>query len=53
MIRTNIYIPERQREALKRIAEELEIKSAEVLRRAIDEYIERYDSKPQDRNKTK
>ena len=51
MIRTNIYIPERQRKALKQIAEELEIKSAEVLRRAIDEYIERYEVKSQNRNK--
>jgi len=41
MIRTNIHLPKPQKEALRKIAEEKDVPVAELIRRAIDEWMER------------
>ena len=40
-IRTNIYISKSQKDGLKKLGEEKSIKPAELVRRAIEEYLER------------
>jgi len=44
MIRIKIYLPERMVKDLEEMKRELQIPVAEIVRRAIDEYIERYRS---------
>jgi len=41
MIRKNIHLPEPQIEALRKIADEKKVPMAELVRRAIDEWLER------------
>lgn len=42
-IRTNIYITDRQKEGLFRVAENRDIKFSEAVRQAIKEWIKKYD----------
>jgi predicted house-cleaning NTP pyrophosphatase (Maf/HAM1 superfamily) len=50
MKRTNLCLTEPQLKDLTEIVEKTELKMAEILRRAIDEYIEKYKSKQQKLN---
>ena len=42
MIRTQIYLTEHQMKVLKELPNQEEFKMSEIIRRAIDEYIEKY-----------
>lgn len=40
MLRTNIYLTNRQLRKLRKLADKTELKVSEIVRRAIDEYLE-------------
>jgi hypothetical protein len=45
MKRTNIYITEIQQKRFKAIAKQRGVGSSELIRKALDEWLERYDAK--------
>lgn len=47
MVRTQIYLTEEERAALRRIAQQTGRKQSELIRRAIDDFIDRF--QPRDR----
>lgn len=47
MVRTQIYLTEKEREALRRLARQTGRKQSELIRRAIDDFLDRH--QPRDR----
>jgi len=45
MKRTNIHLSERQRERLHRLAEYVDLNAAEIVRRALDRYLDEEEAK--------
>lgn len=51
MKRTHIHVSQRQIEKLSELSKQLDLSVAELIRRAIDEYLNQYDSGTQDTTK--